>query len=216
MDINYLGHSAFKIKGKNVSVVTDPFDSDMVGVKLAKTEADIVTISHNHPDHNKPEIITGVKRIIDSPGEYEISGTSFIGVPSFHDNKKGEEKGKNTIFVIEIDGLRLCHLGDLGHTLNESAIAEIGDIDILFVPVGGVYTIDAKTAVEVVNSIEPKVIIPMHYKTNEHKPETFSEVAPVEDFLKEMGLRVETLPKFSVKAGELSSEEQYIVVLERK
>lgn len=216
MDINYLGHSAFKIKGKAVTVITDPFDADMVGIKLPKLEADIVTISHNHPDHNKAEIISGVKRVIDSPGEYEIGGTSFVGISSYHDSKKGEERGKNTIYVIEIDGLRLCHLGDLGHTLSESIISEIGDIDVLFVPVGGVYTVDAKTAVDVVNSIEPKVIVPMHYKTDEHKGEAFSEVSPVDEFLKEMGLRVETLPKLSIKAGELSSEEQYIVVLERR
>lgn len=216
MDINYLGHSAFKIKGKTVSVVTDPFDSDMIGMKLPKTEADIVTISHNHGDHNNAEVITGVKRIIDAPGEYEINGTSFIGIDSYHDDKKGTERGKNTIFVIEMDGLRICHLGDLGHTLNESTIAEIGDIDVLMVPVGGVYTIDAKGAVDAINAIEPKVIIPMHFKTEDHKGETFDSMSTVEDFLKEIGLRVERLPKLSVKAGELSSEDQHIVVLSQK
>ena len=216
MDISYLGHSAFKIKGKTATVITDPFESSMVGLKFPKSDADIVTVSHNHDDHSQTSLVTGVKRVIEGPGEYEIGGVSFIGIPSFHDNKKGDERGKNTIFVIEIDGLRLCHLGDLGHALNESQLSEIGDIDILFVPVGGKFTIGPKEAVEVVNSIEPKVIIPMHYLADGMNLEAFGALAPVDEFLTEMGLKVERLPRFSTRAGELSSEDVYIVVLETK
>ena len=216
MDISYLGHSAFKIKGKTATIITDPFDSGMVGLKFPKSDADIVTVSHNHDDHSQTSLVTGVKRVIEGPGEYEIGGVSFIGIPSFHDNKKGDERGKNTIFVIEIDGLRLCHLGDLGHALNESQLSEIGDIDILFVPVGGQFTIGPKEAVEVANSIEPKVIIPMHYLTDSMNQEAFGALSKVDEFLTEMGLKVERLPRFSIKAGELSSEDVYIVVLETK
>lgn len=216
MDINYLGHSCFKIKGRKTSVVTDPFDPDMVGIKFPKTEADIVTVSHNHNDHNMAVQVGNVKKVLDTPGEYEIGGTSFIGVPSYHDAQKGAERGKNTIFVIEMDGLRLCHLGDLGHKLEETALEEIGDVDILFIPVGGIYTIDAKVACEVVAEIEPHIIIPMHYWDESLKKEPFADLAKVEVFLSEIGLKTERLPKLSIKAGEISSDDQVVYVLDRK
>ena len=164
MDITYLGHSSFKIKGKQASIVTDPYDSEMVGMKFPKVDADIVTISHHHADHDRGDGVSQVKKIIDGPGEYEISGVSIIGLTSFHDNKKGADRGKNTIYVIEMDNLRLLHLGDLGHVLSENQIKEIGDVDILFVPVGGFYTLDPQVAVEVLKQIGPSIVIPMHYK----------------------------------------------------
>lgn len=216
MDISYLGHSAFKIKGRTTSIVTDPFDAATVGLKFPKVEADVVTVSHDHNDHNQAALISGVKRVLDGPGEYEISGTSFIGIPSFHDAKKGEERGKNTIFVIEMEGLRLCHLGDLGHPLNEEALSQIGDVDILFVPVGGKFTLGPKEAVEVVKGVEPKVIIPMHYLQDGMNQETFGSLARLDEFLSEMGLKTLRLPRFSTRAGELSSEDEYIVVLETR
>lgn len=216
MDITYLGHSSFKIKGKTVALITDPFDPAMVGIKFPKNEADLVTVSHDHKDHNMVSLVGGVKRVIDKPGEYEIAGTSVIGIQSFHDDQKGAERGKNIIFVIEMDGLRLCHLGDLGHALSDETVAAIGDIDILFVPVGGTYTIDYKIASDVVNAIEPKVIIPMHYQTDELNAENFADLGKVDSFLTQMALRVERLPKLQIKAGELSPEDEYIVVLERK
>ena len=211
-----MGHSSFKIKGKNTSIVTDPFDPGMVGVKFPKTEADIVIVSHNHDDHNKAAQVEGVRKVLDTPGEYEIGGTSFIGLPSYHDSEKGADRGKNTIFVIEMDGLRLCHLGDLGHKLDEGTLEEIGNIDILFVPVGGVYTIDAKLASELVTEIEPKIIIPMHYWDESLNKESFADLAKVEVFLSEVGLKTERLPKLQIKAGEISSEDQIVYVLDRK
>src|SRR6185369_7759330 len=152
MEIVYLGHSSFKLSGKNTKLVTDPFDSSLVGLKYPKVEADIVTISHHHPDHDKSEQVSEVKKIVDGPGEYEIGGVSIIGISSFHDDKKGAERGKNTIYLIEMDGLKLLHLGDLGHLLTDKEKSEIGDIDVMFIPVGGEYTIDAKTAYELVKS----------------------------------------------------------------
>lgn len=215
MDITYLGHSSFRLKAKEAAVVTDPFDSKMVGLKYSGVEGDIVTISHNHEDHNQAGSVTGARKVIDGPGEYEVMGVSFIGLRSFHDTKNGEERGENTIFVIEADGLRLVHLGDLGHPLSQELIEDIGDIDILMVPVGGEYTIGPKEAGDIVRELQPKIILPMHYQTPGLKPETFSKLSGVEPFLKEVGLSVENLPKLSIKKEELL-EEQKVVVLEKK
>src|SRR5258706_1744173 len=214
MEITYLGHSAFKIKGKSISIITDPYSSDKVGLKFPKSEAEIETVSHHHKDHDFVESVAGIKKVIDGPGEYEIAGVSIIGISSFHDDKKGAERGKNTIYVIEIDNMRLVHLGDLGHKLDETQIKEIGTIDIAFIPVGGTYTIDAKVAVEVVNQIGASIIIPMHYDV---VGLTLSEkLDPVDTFLTESGLRVENLPKLNIKEGDITSDEKHVVILEKK
>ena len=188
MEIIYLGHSSFKIKGKTASVVTDPFDPKMVGLKYSSPEADIVTVSHNHNDHNQTQLVKNVKKIIDGPGEYEIQGISIIGFNSFHDAKKGEVRGKNTIYVFEVDGIRIAHLGDLGHSLSEELVGDIGDIDILMLPIGGVYTISSSVAAEIVRSVEPTIIIPMHFKVEGINSENFLRLESVESFLKEVGL----------------------------
>jgi L-ascorbate metabolism protein UlaG (beta-lactamase superfamily) len=216
MEIQYLGHSSFKIKTLKVGIVTDPFDSVMVGMKFPKTEGDIVTISHSHADHNKIDEVSGVKRVVEGPGEYEIMGVSIIGIASYHDNQKGLERGKNTIFIFELEGLRVAHLGDLGHVLSESTLSDMGDIDVLLIPVGGVYTIDATQAVEITKKIEPNIVIPMHYKTPDHASDTFEQLQPVDDFVKQLGLRVETLPKLVAKEGAQFEEEQKIVILEKR
>lgn len=215
MDITYLGHSSFKIKGKDAVLVTDPYDK-YIGLKFPEVDADIVTVSHQHEDHNQVSLVNGAKKVVDGPGEYEIKGVSIIGFSSFHDDKKGEERGVNTIYVIEMDGLRLAHLGDLGHSLSDDLVAQLGDIDILMIPVGGKFTIDSAQAVSVVQSIEPSVTIPMHYQVQGLDPKTFSELAPVDTFLKEVGITAEVLPKLSIKKEDINPEGQKIVVLERK
>lgn len=216
MDLTFLGHSSFRLKGKTGSVVIDPFDPQMVGLKFPKIDADIVTVSHAHTDHNKIDLVTNVKKVVEGPGEYEILGISIIGIQSFHDAKKGEERGKNTIFVYEIDGLRLCHLGDLGHTLGESTLDAIGRIDVLMVPVGGFYTIGPTEAVDVVQAVEPSNIIPMHYKMDGLNPELADKLTPVEDFIKALGITSEVLPKLSLNKDLLSEEEQKVYILEKK
>ena len=207
MEITFLGHASFKIKGKDITLITDPYDSDMVAMKFPKQDADIVTISHHHADHDKIDNITNVKKVIDGPGEYEVRGVSIIGISSFHDASKGAERGKNTIYVIEMEGMRLVHLGDLGHVLTESQIKEIGVVDIMMIPVGGTYTIDAKTAVEVFKQLGASIVLPMHYG---------GSLAPVEDFIAESSLRVEKLPKLAVKKDAINNEESYAVILEKK
>lgn len=218
MIITYLGHSSFKLKGKAGTVVTDPFN-DYVGMEMPSTSADVVTISHDHKDHNQVSKVTGTARrekpfVIDTLGEYEVSGISVFGVKTYHDQNKGAERGVNNAFTIYMDGLRICHLGDLGHELNEEQIKEIGSVDILLCPVGGVFTIDPKTAVSVIRTLEPSIVIPMHYKTLDHKDEVFGELATVADFLKEYGVEVTPDDKLMIEANQLP-EETEVVVLSR-
>lgn len=209
MDITYLGHSSFKIKTKQASLVTDPY--------LTKSEADIVTVSHDHFDHNAVDKIAGAKKIVTGPGEYEISGISILGYPTYHDDKKGEERGKNTIYLIEAGGINVLHLGDLGHMLDDNLLSDIGDVDVLMIPVGGFYTIGPKEASEIMNKIEPVYVIPMHYKDENFDKDLAEKIGSVEDFVKESGLSSETLPKLSIKKDDIIEQQSTkIVVLERK
>jgi len=208
MEITWLGHSCFLIRGKEKTIITDPYHPDL-GYRLGEPEADIVTLSHFHPGHNYIEGVANEPKLIKSPGEYEIGGTFITGVATFHDNRKGDLRGKNTIYIIEMDGITLCHLGDLGHPLAPHLIEEIGDIDILFLPVGEVSTITVDTAVEIVRQLEPPIVIPMHYKT-----ETFTgDLSPVDKFLDKMRIReLEARPKLSITSSSLPSSTQTIVL----
>jgi len=215
MDITYLGHSSFRLRGKYASLITDPYIESEVGLKFPKVSADIVTVSHEHPDHNNVEAVKDIKKDIRGAGEYEISGISIIGIPTFHDDKKGTLRGKNTVYIIEDGDLRLVHLGDIGHKLSEGVLEEIGVIDVMMIPVGGVYTIGPSDAAEIVREIEPSIVIPMHYQVPGLRKDTFEKLAQVDEFLKEVGLGVERLDKLSVKKSDLL-EEHKVVVLEKK
>lgn len=215
VEISYLGHSSFKLKGKNVTVVTDPFD-EKTGKYPKDVEADIVLVSHDHGDHNNVKAVGGSGFIVAGPGEYEVRGVSIIGVATFHDDNAGKERGTNTVYVVECDGLRIAHMGDLGHKLSQADLEEMGSIDILFVPVGGFYTVDAKTAAEIVRQVDPWVVIPMHYKQEGLNPELEAKLAGVEDFLKEMSKpETQSIPKLSITADRMPSELQ-VVVLDKK
>ena len=211
MDITFLGHASFKIKTKTATIVTDPFPND-IGIKFPKVAAEIVTVSHTHDDHNNVGGVEGVRRVVSGPGEYDISGVSILGFPSFHDDKKGAERGKNTMYVFEAEGMRLAHLGDLGHKLSDEDIEELGEIDALMIPVGGVYSLGPKEAAEVVRSIEPKVTIPMHYKMV-GLGETFAKLETPQPFIAELGLPLEETKKLTLKG--VLGEEQKIVLLEK-
>jgi len=195
MLITYLGHSCFKIKTKEVTLVTDPFDKS-VGINPKKTRADIVTISHQHHDHNNLGMIEDNPLVFDSPGEYESRGIFIYGFASFHDKHEGQERGPNTIFLIESEGLRICHLGDLGHLLSGKLIDELNGVDVLMVPVGGVYTINAKEAEEIVSKIEPSIVIPMHYWT----PKCSFKLAKVDEFIRNMGVE-DKIPASSINVN---------------
>lgn len=214
MQIQFLGHSCFRLKGREMTLITDPYEPSIGINKLPRLSADIVTISHDHQDHNFFHAIEKADHrsspfLISGPGEYEVGGVFVLGISSFHDKQQGKERGKNTIFVIKMDGLSLVHLGDLGHQLNDEQLEQINGVDILFVPTGGVFTIDAKEAAAVVAQIEPKVVIPMHYQ----EPGLKYDLAKVDDFLTQMGHpEVKPLPKFLVSPESLPMETEILVL----
>ena len=216
MDIVYLGHSSFKLKGKKATVITDPFDPVYVGLKYPKNDADIVTVSHNHNDHNKADLIDNVKMVINGAGEYEIMGVSIIGIETDHDASGGEERGKNIVFILEVDGLRIAHFGDLGHKLSEKLMEQMGDIDVLMIPVGGEYTIGHKQAVDIAKEFESPYVLPMHYKMPGMNEEVFGRLSGVDEFLKELGYEVERSDKLNIKKELVNHDQRKTVVLEKK
>ncbi|MFB3885159.1 MAG: MBL fold metallo-hydrolase [Thermodesulfobacteriota bacterium] len=185
MKIKWYGHSAFLITSdQGVKIITDPYESGAYGGQLSygqiKDRADVVLTSHDHADHNDPKSLPGSPEIVKGSGSKTVKGISIKGISTYHDPSKGSERGANTIFSLAVDGIRICHLGDLGHILSEKELAEIGPVDILLIPVGGYFTIDAKEATRVAEQIKPKVLIPMHFKTEK----CGFPITPVEDFLK--------------------------------
>lgn len=210
MDINWLGHSCFKIKGKNSTLIIDPYNPEATGLKLPKDlSADLLLVTHQHPDHNFVSVIEGSPLIISGPGEYEKSGVSVVGISTFHDTELGATRGTNTVYQIVVDNINIVHLGDLGHVLTEGQLGEIDPVDILMIPVGGGPTIDAEDGAKVVSQLEPKIVIPMHYKIDGLK----YELEGKEPFLKEMGAEnIEPQPKLSVTRDKLP-ETTTVVVL---
>ncbi|HYB00745.1 MAG TPA: MBL fold metallo-hydrolase [Ktedonobacteraceae bacterium] len=207
MEISWLGHSCFHLRGKNVTLITDPF-SPQLGHTLGKISAPIVTISHNHPGHNYVEGISGDPRIVRGPGEYEISDVLITGVASYHDDKHGQELGRNTIYIIHMDDLVICHLGDLGHVLQEEQLEEAADADILLVPIGGQHTINAAQAAEVISQVEPHIVIPMHYS-----PPPGDAPNPLDKFCREMGIEaINPQPKLSITHSALPAETQVVIL----
>jgi L-ascorbate metabolism protein UlaG (beta-lactamase superfamily) len=182
MKIRYLGHSAFAITSdRGVKIITDPYGtSPDLTYREITGPADIVTVSHDHFDHCNVAPVRGNPQVLRKAGSSTARGISFRGISSYHDEEGGRLRGGNIIFCFELDGIKLCHLGDLGHLLDDEQLAEIGTVDIVFIPVGGSYTIDAKAATEVCNQLKPKVIIPMHYRTNKGLP----SIAGVDEFLR--------------------------------
>ena len=207
MEISWLGHSCFQLRGKNVTLITDLF-SPQLGRSLGKISAPIVTISHNHPGHNFAGGVDGEPRIVRGPGEYEISDVLITGVASYHDNKHGQELGRNTIYIIHIDDLIICHLGDLGHILQEEQLEEVADADMLLVPIGGQHTINAAQAAEVISQVEPHIVIPMHYS-----PPIGDVPNPLDKFCREMGIEaINPQPKLSITRSALPAETQVVIL----
>jgi len=216
MTINWFGQSCFRIEVKEahstgsgqVSILIDPFSKE-IGLKPPKIKDDLVLVTHNHPDHNNLEGLNPEAFLINTPGEYEKKGIAIRGILSYHDKSQGKERGLNTIYVIKAEDMTLCHLGDLGQEkLDDSQVEEIGDVDILLVPVGGNYTINYKEAVGVIGQIEPKIIIPMHYKVKDLKV----DVDGPEKFVKELGLTPEKVDKYKISKKLLPLEEMKLVM----
>jgi L-ascorbate metabolism protein UlaG (beta-lactamase superfamily) len=208
MDINWLGHSCFRIRGNQTTVITDPY-SPGLGYSLGKPNARIVTVSHQHSGHSYVQGISGEPRLVTGPGEYEIGSVLIIGIATFHDEEKGSNRGKNTVYLMEVGEISVCHLGDLGHMLTAEQMEELGNVDILLIPVGGVSTINAPIAAEIVRQLEPKVVIPMHYQTEVLN----RELEPVERFLKEIGVEgVTPQPKLSLTRSSLPASTQVFLL----
>ncbi len=212
MKIKWYGHAAFLITSdQGVKIITDPYESGAFGGQLTygqiKDQADIVIISHDHADHNDTKSLPGSPEIVKGSGSKTLKGISIKGISTYHDPSKGSERGDNTIFTFSIDGMKICHLGDLGHILSEKELAEIGPVDLLLIPVGGYFTIDPNEATRVAEQIKPKILIPMHFKTKK----CGFPIAPVEDFLK--GKSNPKRPKASEVAFEKKALPQQMEIL---
>jgi L-ascorbate metabolism protein UlaG (beta-lactamase superfamily) len=184
MKIKWYGHAAFLITSdQGIKMILDPYEPGAFGGQLSygkiSDQADIVLTSHDHADHNHTKSLPGSPQVVQGSGSKTIKGVSIKGIPTYHDPSKGSERGTNTIFNLLVDGIQVCHLGDLGHVLGEKELGEIGPVDILLIPVGGYFTIDANEATRVVGQVKPKVVIPMHFKTKR----CGFPIAPVEDFI---------------------------------
>lgn len=183
MKIKYFGHSCFQIiDNRGIRIVTDPFDNS-VGYEMPDVEADIVTISHNHFDHNYKAGVRGKFELIDKVGNFYVKDINIRGISTYHDDVGGKKRGDNIIYTFDVGGIKFCHLGDLGHLLSSGQLFEIGGVNVLFIPVGGYFTIDDRTASRVVDQIKPDIVIPMHYKT----PEVDLPIQVVDGFLKARG-----------------------------
>lgn len=212
MEITWYGHSCFRLMERGMaSIVTDPFDSDVVGFEPLKLRADIVTVSHEAPGHNFVSAVKGTSHQIDNPGEYEIGGVFITGVQTDANGKKAVEKPRNTLYVFDFDGITVAHLGDLRQVPTQAEVEALGTVNVVLVPVGGGNGLHAAKAAEVISLIEPDIVIPMHYGHEKSKPGL--ELDPLSKFLKEMGLTApEPLPSLKVTRSSLPEETKVIVL----
>lgn len=191
-----------------MNVLIDPFSKE-IGLRPPRLSDNIILVTHEHYDHNNISDLTPEQFVIRGPGEYEKSGVYVEGTLSYHDKAEGKERGLNTIYLIRMEDMRLCHLGDFGQQkLTDQQVEAIGDVDVLFIPVGGKYTIDGKEAAEVVKQIEPKIIVPMHYKV----PGLNLDIDGPQKFLKEVGIKPEEVETYRITAKNLPTEETKLIV----
>ncbi|MBU1177840.1 MBL fold metallo-hydrolase [Patescibacteria group bacterium] len=209
MYIQWCGQSCFKFQAKDTTIVTNPYGRES-GLAPLRTRADIVLVSNSNKENNNVESLKENPFVIDGPGEYERMGVAIKGITSYQDNKEGQDKGSNTIYIINIEGIRICHLGDLGHILTSKQVERINGVDILLTPVGE-HNLSINKITDIIGEIEPRLIIPMHYKI----PQVKDKLAAVEKFLSEMGAKKEkVIPKLVIKKGNLPTEETTIQVLD--
>ena len=209
MEITWYGRACFRLKGKEATAITDPCPP-ATGFVAGKHDVDLLTVSHAHPDHSYTRSITAGLTLT-RPGEYEFHDLLVTGVRTYHDGARGAERGENMIFAVEVDGVHVCHLGDLGHLLTEEQVAELGPIDVLLVPVGGTTTVTPAEATEVVSQLSPKLVIPMHFAIDGASADLMSP----ETFLHEMSVEPIRQPKAIVTPSSLPDETQ-VVLLEAR
>jgi L-ascorbate metabolism protein UlaG (beta-lactamase superfamily) len=212
MEITYLGHASFLLKTKDCKVLVDPFDPK-IGLPSQKMTVDVVTISHHHFDHNFLTNVQGEPMVFDWPGEYEKNGVRIFGIQSYHDKKKGAERGENVIFRFEIDDISIVHLGDQGFVPDDKLIEDIGEVDVLMIPVGGATTIGSDEAAQTIKHLDPGIIIPMHYATD-NLSKDIPQLEPVENFIKKMNVEnVTTVDKLVLKKEDLADKDNQIIVM---
>lgn len=208
MNISWFGHSCFRIESKEGSIIIDSFSKE-IGLKPPRIKDDLVLVTHNHYDHNNIEGANPEAMIVNGPGEYEKQGIYVRGILSYHDKVEGKERGLNTIYIIKTEDITICHMGDFGQAeFGENQLDDIGDVDILMIPVGGNYTVDFKEAVKIVSQIEPKVIMPMHYKISGLN----LDIDGPDKFVKELGLTPEKVDKYKIIKKNLPIEEMKLVI----
>ncbi len=209
MEITWYGHSCFRLTERgSASVVTDPFDHDVVGYQALKLKADIVTVSHDVPGHNFTKATKGYSHLIDGPGEYEIGGVFITGVRT-NGRKSDENEPRNTLYVFNYDGITIAHLGDLRAVPSRAQIDALGTVNVALVPVGGGVGLGAAKAAEVVSTLEPNFVVPMHYATDAEK----LSLDPLEKFIKEMGLgTIEAEDTLKVTKSGLPEETRVVVL----
>ena len=211
MNIKWLGHASFLITSSDgTKIITDPYETGM-GIDYGEIQesADVVVVSHGHPDHNNVSAVKGNPQTVTDPGTKTIKNIEFKGTPTFHDDEGGKQRGPNTVFSFTVDSLKTCFLGDLGHQLTSEQVSQIGDVDVLLIPVGGFYTIDAKTATQVCSTLGPKVVIPMHCKTDKCQ----YPIASVDEFVKDKAnVRRESSSHVDITQEKLPQETEIVVL----
>lgn len=216
MVIQWYGQACIEVRTKpgangEVTVVFDPYDPK-IGLRLPRLTADVVAVTHDHYDHNNVAGVAGTPFVVQGPGEYEVKQIFLYGIPGWHDDKEGAERGPNTMYLLESEGMSLAHLGDVGQSeLTQAQLEHLEGVDILILPVGGTYTVNAKQAAAIVSQVEPRIIIPIHYQLPGLKlPKPLDGV---EKFVHELGLKPETTDKLKVAKKDLPQEETKLVVL---
>jgi L-ascorbate metabolism protein UlaG (beta-lactamase superfamily) len=208
-EIRWYGHNCFRIRGKEATIVLDPVGRN-TGYAMGLQTADIVTISHSHDGHTNTSRIRPEFRVVDGPGEYEMHDVFITGVRTYHDTVKGAERGYNTVFIVELEGMRFAHLGDLGHPLTETQAEELDNVDVLMVPVGGGTALSASVAADLVAQVQPKAVIPMQYRTEIGD----QELEDPSEFLKLVGAaEVQPVEKLTLKPSDLNDTTQVFLLI---
>jgi L-ascorbate metabolism protein UlaG (beta-lactamase superfamily) len=212
MEISWLGHACFRLRAREATLVIDPYGQEIGN--LGKPTADIVLVSHDHPGHSYVEGVAGTPKVLRAPGEYEIKNVQIVGVQTAHDGEGGRRRGSNVAWVFHAEDISVCHLGDIGSALSAQQVEDMGNVDVLLVPVGGHNTINATQANQIVTQLEPKLVIPMHYAAGGR---TETPLETVEAFLREQGA-TGTAPqtRLTITKASLPDETQVALLEERK
>lgn len=213
MEIVWHGHACFRLKSREITIIADPYDPKVVGLTLGKPTADIVTVSHDHRENNNVAAVGGEPKVIAGPGEYEIRGVFITGIQTFHDNEGGKKRGKNTVYLFDLDDVVVCHVGDLGHVPNSNQAEAMSKVDVLLVPVGSTAAITMAQASEIISLIEPKIVIPMPYRAAVDAGASDY----IERFCRELGLKMPPpQAKLTVTRSSLPEESQVVLLEYRK